>query len=262
MRSVVTGVVLPVVLVVGSVGGAAAYTAVTAEGADRTVPTTVWAEPGKEPGKDPAAEAWRGRASTPLGKMLLPVPDGYRLGPDIGEHGNDVELSAAQAVAVMKEWGSGLSGQKRRDYEKRVKRLGVRGIALRSYATEFAERGGVSEGDVVVTIELTRVADRARVREAYEVQTGLAKMLELRKGPKITGHRNAACFLVEAEKRAEGEDAADEDERLGGMQCFAYDSEVLVSVEAQGTAASFDENSVADLVQEQLDHIASPGEYV
>ncbi|MFI1472149.1 hypothetical protein [Streptomyces wuyuanensis] len=261
MRSVLTGVVLPAVLVVGSVGGAAAYTAVTVGDADRTVPTTVWAEPAKEPANDPAAEAWRGQASTPLGKLLLPVPDGYRLGPDIGEHGNDVELNAQQAIAVMKEWGSGLSGKNRRDYEKRVNRLGVGGIALRSYATEFAERGGVYEDDVVVTIELTRVKDKSRVREAYEVQTGLAKMLELSKGPKITGHRNAACFLVEQDERAKGEGPS-EDQRLGGMQCFAYDAEVLVSVRAQGTAASFDENAVADLVQEQLDHIASPGEYV
>ncbi|MER7814914.1 hypothetical protein [Streptomyces sp. NPDC096153] len=99
MRSVLTGVVLPAVLVLGSVGGAAAYTAVTVGGADRTVPTTVWAQPSKEPAEDPAAEAWRGRASTPLGKLLLPVPDGYRLGPDVAVLGKDRQQRAQQGGA-------------------------------------------------------------------------------------------------------------------------------------------------------------------
>ncbi|MEU2496167.1 hypothetical protein [Streptomyces sp. NPDC007883] len=258
MRSVLTGVVLPAVLVLGSVGGAAAYTAVTVGGADRTVPTTVWAQPSKEPAEDPAAEAWRGRASTPLGKLLLPVPDGYRLGPDVAEFGNDAELSAKQATALMKEWGRRLSGAERRDYEKHVNRLGLKGIAVRSYATEFAERGGVYEDDVVVTVQIVRMKNRAQVREAYERQTGLGRMFGLPKGPKIKGHTNASCF---AGPGAGLDGAEEEGGRLDAMWCFAYDSELLVSVRAHGVAP-LDKGAVADLVQEQLDHIASPGEYV
>ncbi|MDI9887205.1 hypothetical protein QMZ92_23245 [Streptomyces sp. HNM0645] len=53
-----------------------------------------------------------------------------------------------------------------------------------------------------------------------ERQTRLARMLELRKGPEIIGHRNSACSLLEVEKRAGDKDTADEDERPGGMRCF------------------------------------------
>ncbi|WP_406733491.1 hypothetical protein [Streptomyces sp. NBC_01794] len=254
MRSVLTGVVLPALLVLGSVGGAAAYTAVTVDGADRTVPATLWAKPAKEPAKDPAAEAWRGRASTPLSKLLLPVPDGYRLGPDVDEYGNDAELSAKQATALMKGWGRGLSGKERRDYERQVKKLGLQGIAIRSYATE----GGVYENDVIVTIQIVRMRNKAQVRKAFGLQTGLGGLLDLPKGPKIKGHRNSACFLAPEVK---GDRAGEDEKEIDRMQCFAYDSELLVSIGAEGVPL-IDEGAVADLVQEQLDHIASPGEYV
>ncbi|MET7622695.1 hypothetical protein [Streptomyces sp. NPDC005408] len=260
MRSVMTGVVLPAVLVLGSVGGAAAYTAVTVDGADRTVPTTLWAKPAKEPAKDPAAEAWRGRASTPLSKLLLPVPDGYRLGPDVDEYGNDAELSAKQATALMKEWGRGLSGEERRDYERQLNKLGLQGIAIRSYATEFAARGGVYEDDVIVTVQIVRMKNKAQVREAFGLQTELGGLLDLPKGPKIKGHGNSPCFFapeVKGDRAGEDED----EKEIDRMECFAYDSELLVSIGAEGVAP-IDEGAVADLVQEQLDRIASPGEYV
>ncbi|MFI1400117.1 hypothetical protein [Streptomyces sp. NPDC020681] len=258
MRSVLTGVVLPAVLVLGAVGGGIAYTAVTVDGADRTVPTTLWTTSEKEPAEDPAAYAWRGRASTPLSKLLLPVPDGYRLGPDVGEYGNDAELTEKQAVALMKERGRDLSGKQRRDYEKQVDKLGLKGIGMRTLATEFDDSGGVYEDDVVLTVQIIRMKNKRHVRDAYELQTGLADLFELSEGPKIKGHKNSACFVMP--ELEEDPDEKDKKE-LDGVECFAYDSELLVSVRAQGIKP-LDKGLVADMVQEQLDHIASPGEYV
>lgn len=260
MRSVLTGIVLPAVLVLGAVGGGTAYTVVTVDGADRTVPTTVWADAKSKPSKDPAENARRGRASTPLSKLLLPVPDGYRLGPDFEEYGNDVELSGKQATALMKEWGRRLSGNERRAYEKQVDKYGVQGIAVRTFATEFAERGGVYEQDVVITVEITRMKNTRQVRDAYKLQTELVGLLDLPKGPKIKGHKNVDCFVGPKAKKDKAKKDKDWKD-LDGMQCFAYDSELLVSVNAVGMAP-FDKTAIADMVQEQLDHIASPGEYV
>lgn len=65
---------LPAVLVIGAVGGAAAYTTITVDGADRSVGTTVWDVADHGPLKDPAAGTDRGRADTELGKLMLPVP--------------------------------------------------------------------------------------------------------------------------------------------------------------------------------------------
>lgn len=99
--------VLPAVLVLGAVGGAAAYTKVTVDSADRTVTTKVWGEGAHKPAKDPAGDVGRGRADTELSKLLLPVPENYRLGPDMGEYGNDDEISGKKATAQMKESGRG-----------------------------------------------------------------------------------------------------------------------------------------------------------
>lgn len=55
---------LPAVLVIGAVGGAAAYTAITVDGADRSVETTVWDMADHGPLKDPAASTPTGAGPT------------------------------------------------------------------------------------------------------------------------------------------------------------------------------------------------------
>ncbi|MFB7370185.1 hypothetical protein ACFC0D_10115 [Streptomyces sp. NPDC056222] len=245
-------IVLPAVLVLGAVGGGVAYTSVTVRDADRAAPTVVWEQPdlSKVP-KDPALDVARGKASTPLSKLLLPVPSAYELGPDIEGYGNDGELSGKEAAALLKEDGKGLSGKKRRDYEKDIDRLGVQGIAFRSYA--WPEQG------TVVTVHITRMKDKKAIRGMYELRKGLsADLLKFPKGPKIGGHKNSACFMYPQEKGLDKEEQA---EQLDGMVCTAYDSEVLVTVTAAGPKP-FDKSAVAELVRKQLDHLKSPGEYV
>ncbi|MFJ8075658.1 hypothetical protein ACIQ7Q_17375 [Streptomyces sp. NPDC096176] len=248
----IIGVVLPAVLVLGAVGGGLAYTKVTVDNADRTSPTVVYVEPEphETPAKDPAGNVGRGRASTPLSKLLLPVPEGYRLGPDIESHGNDAELSGKEAAALMKEDGRGLSGKERREFEKRVDKLGVGGIAVRSFAT--------NSSDLVVEIEITRMNDKKYIHDAYELQTELlGGLLDLPKGPKITGHKRSACFLMPQERDLKDKEKT----KLDGMVCTAYESEFLVSVRGFGIEP-FEKAQVAELVKDQLDHISSPGEYI
>ncbi|MET9622968.1 hypothetical protein ABZZ37_19750 [Streptomyces sp. NPDC006464] len=244
-------VVLPAVLVLGAVGGGLAYTGVTVSGADRGAETVVWEKTqASAADKDPAVGFERGRASTPLSKLLLPVPSGYELGPDVEMYGNDGELGAREAAALMKQEGKGLSGKKRRDYEKRIDRLGVQGVAVRTYVS--------SDEDLVVYVHITRMKDKSRIRDMFELRKEIAGLLKFPKGPKIDAQATSMCHLVPQAKGLSKKEQADQ---LDGMVCAAYDSDVYVTVTAEG-AKPFDRSAMAALVKKQLDHIESPGEYV
>ncbi|KPC79594.1 MULTISPECIES: hypothetical protein [Streptomyces] len=236
---------LPVLLVLGTVGVAAGYTHATVDEADRSVETTVWRVSAHEPGKDPARDTSRGRSDTALSKLMLPVPAGYRLGPDDGEYGNDDEMDGEQAVAAMKEGNRGLAGKERRDYDKRIDKLRVQGLAVRSYTTQ--------EDELEVHAQIVRMKDKKAVRSFHTFQTELFDALGIfRKGPEVKGHtRNAACYLQPEDSGSDIED----------MVCAAYDGELSISVSATGVKP-VDKAAVVELLKDQLDHIKSPGEYV
>ncbi|MEU7073148.1 hypothetical protein AB0B30_29400 [Streptomyces narbonensis] len=240
------------VLVLGTVGGGVAYTAVTVDGADRTAPTVGWAEPtATATPADPAAGFAKGRASTPLSKLLLPVPDGYVLGADVEGYGNDDEVEAGKAVALFKQTSKGLYGKKRRAYEKEIDKLGIQGMAMRSYASV----GSTLQVEVLVL----RMKNRKMVRQFSDIRQEMFEFLQLREGPKVKGHeKDASCYLMPESRAGDAEERAS---RLRGMVCHAYDGEVMVTVEAYG-GEPFGSKAVAELVRKQLDHIQSPGEYV
>ncbi|WP_299539573.1 hypothetical protein [uncultured Streptomyces sp.] len=244
---------LSVVLVLGAVGGTAAYTVRTVDRADRTVPTVLWdddaakaAEKAAEKSgaaKDPAGRPDRGRSDTELSRLLLPVPDGSRLGPDNGEDGNDGEISGKRATATMKEVGRGLAGKDRRAFDRAVDKLKVQGLAQRSFASVV--------GDQVTAIQLVKMKDKGAVRRIWSQQTGLMDSLGvLRDGPKIKDHKNVRCYRM-----PKG------DEGLDSVICLAYEADLYLTVTVDGTEP-FDLTAVRTTVGDQLDHIASPGEYI
>lgn len=240
--------VLGGVLVLG-VAGAGVYTGVTVSAAERHAPTIGWEAP-QAASKDPAGNTRDGKASTPLSKLLLPVPGDYSLGPDIDRYGNDGELGATDAVALLKQQGKGLSGKKRREYDRRIEKLGVQGIAVRSYTS--------IDSDLVIEVQVIRMKDRRFVNELHKLRGEIAGLLDFAKGPKVEGHKNAACYVLPRDK---DEDDEEREFRMEGMSCSAYDSEYFVSAFAYG-GPSLDRSAVAELVKNQLDHIKSPGEYV
>ncbi|MER8236416.1 hypothetical protein [Streptomyces sp. NPDC094049] len=245
------GIVLPSVLLLGLLGGGVTYTAVTVSSADRTAPTRVWEQersPVEE--RDPAAVLARGRADTPLSKLLLPLPEGWDFGPDEELHGNDGELGPEEAAALMKKAGEGLAGKKRRTFEKGVDRLGIEGIAVRSFVD--------TDNDVVVSLEVARMKDKKHVKDSYRLRKEVMDILEFPKGPKVKDHRNAVCYLMPED---EDLDKEEREEALEQMICLAYDAGVYVTFTAAG-AKPFDKARVVGLLAEQLDHLESPGEYV
>ncbi|MFD5681676.1 MULTISPECIES: hypothetical protein [Streptomyces] len=232
---------LPFVLVLAAVGGAAAYTVQAVNGADRTVETAVWDDSAPEPGPDPAVNAARGRTDTELSRLLMPVPKGYRLGPDVGELGNDDETSGEKATAAVKETGRGLAGKQRRQLDEYFDKLRIQGVAHRSYTGE--------SDDLLLTVQVAKMGNEGAVRRLHGRRIELLGSLGvLRKGPKIEGHKNVTCYRL----------PDDREDPVDGIACYAYEGGLSVIMEAEGPKP-FKASTVADLVQEQLDHIKSPG---
>ncbi|MFJ2176524.1 hypothetical protein ACIOHE_26985 [Streptomyces sp. NPDC087851] len=231
---------LPALLVGGALVGGFAFVRTTVDGADRSAPTTVWAETRGKPAKDPAGPIGRGRADTELTRKLLPVPPGYQLGPDIGEYGNDTELSAGQAIKMMKDAGAGYPGAARQEVYKEIDGMGIEGLALRSYR--------LSGAYFVADVSLLALKDAEAARRWYAVKS---QRPGARKGPVIEGREHSSCF-VEPGSEVDGVEA---------VSCVAYEGEIAVAVLVQGMEP-VNKATLAELVKGQLDHLASSGRSV
>lgn len=239
----IAGSALLAAAVVAGVG----WTVVTVHGADRDAGAAVW----KFPKKESAAAAEKAASAGSLRGMLLAYGDGWKRGPDLGQFAADTELSGAQATAMRKEAIRNLPRTERRQLEKLIDKQRIEGMAMRSYVKET---GGsfVTDNAVAVDIELSRMKNRAAVRNISRSQNAFLSGLDIfRKGPKIEGHKDAACFLPPKDS---GED-------LESMLCSGYRGDVLVSLAAYGIKP-FNAQSVAELLKDQLDRIAEPGEAV
>ncbi|MFE2944053.1 hypothetical protein ACFXKG_34175 [Streptomyces sp. NPDC059255] len=238
------GTALPALLVAGALVGGSVFVGAVVDGADRSAPTTVWAESRAKPPKDPAGDIGRGRADTDLTRKLLPVPPGYLLGPDIGEYGNDTELTGKKAIELVKAVGADYSAAVRQEVYKEIDRMGIEGLALRSYRL----KGGNGQGSLTADVSLVAFKDRATARSWYEVAS---QRPGASKGPVIEGSKHSACFL---------EPGSDVD-GIESVTCVAYEGGTAVTVAAEGMKP-LNRFTLTELVKDQLDHLASPGESV
>ncbi|MFD7134182.1 hypothetical protein [Streptomyces sp. NPDC059894] len=235
----------------GALVAGTGYTVVTVRDADRDAGAPVWEFPTQAPSSKEPKEAEGDR--TGLAAMLVPYgTDGLTRGPDIGEFGSDAQLDGDRAVALRKESLKDLPRSQRKSLEKEIDKQRIEGIAMRSYLSEEAMAGSDNEGVYTVSIQLSRMGNKAAVRDiATSYSDFLAAMDIFRKGPAIEGHKNAKCFLP----------PRDDDFGLEGMYCSAYVGEVLVTLIAEA-AKPLDTEGVAMLLREQLDRIAEPGKAV
>ncbi|MFF0301389.1 hypothetical protein ACFYTV_11945 [Streptomyces sp. NPDC004562] len=239
------------VLTVAAVVAGTGYTVVTVRDADRDAGAPTWKFPSAA--ADRPAEA---KKATGLAGMLVPYgTDSWVRGPDMGEFGADAQLTGAQAEALRKESLRDLPRSQRREMEKRLDRLRPKGVAMRSYFSEFASgRAGGFVSDIYsVDVVLSQLENRAAVRDVVRTQNSVLGALDgiFRKGPAVKGHKDAKCFLAPKDI-SEGTDE---------MTCFGYVGDVLVTVSAQG-ARPLDAKAVAKLMSTQLDRIAEPGKAV
>ncbi|MGK9459665.1 hypothetical protein ACSLFT_06410 [Streptomyces sp. G6] len=222
------------------------YTVDAVRGADRDAGAPVWAFP-------EAATGVKAPEVTGLAGVLVPYrPDGWSRGPDLGEFGADATLSGARATALRKESLSSLPRSQRKKLEKEIDRQRITGVAMRSYASTGGVHLDERTGAVTVAVVLTRMEGRAAIRSMTSRQNAFFEALDVfEDGPRIDGHENARCYLL----------PADTDEGFDMMFCSAYRGDVLVYATADGVQP-FGAEAVVELLTEQLDRIAEPGEAV
>ncbi|MFJ8230497.1 hypothetical protein ACIQ9E_11150 [Streptomyces sp. NPDC094448] len=249
MKRPTVRIVLSTAVALLTVGGAVTYSAVSAAGADHSAETDIWGDDlPAELVDDPAGDLGRGRTDTPLRKMLLPVPDSHRLGPEAIPFGsNDGELDGRATTRLMKQQQQGLTGAERRRFETAVDRLGLQGMVWRTYAQDEV-------ADHVTEVQIVRLRNAKDAKALFALQTGVLRALKVAKGPVVGGHKSAICF-----KGATSGPGTEND--LVVYACYAYRSDTVVSVEFNGSRELYP-SVVAGFVKKQLDHIASPGEYV
>lgn len=205
--------------------------------ADRTAPTVVWADPPERPA-NPAAEA------TGLAAELPPVPDEYRLGPDVDGLGNNTVLGRKQAIVRFKEGTRGLPAEQRKARDKAIDKLRLQGLAVRSYVA-------LDQG-LIVEMRLAQIENAKDGRELAAFQSEFVDALGvLRKGPTVPGFKNARCFLTPKSTRT----------KFDAMFCSAYEGDALINVYAYGLKP-LDTASATELLRLQLEHLESPGESV
>ncbi|MFJ6988479.1 MULTISPECIES: hypothetical protein [unclassified Streptomyces] len=233
------------VLALAVVAGVAT-TVVTVRGADRDPGKPTWKFPKSDGKETPVAQ--RGLAG-----MLVPYggDGGWTRGPDMEEFGADALFTGAQAAAVQKRSFGDLPRTQRRELEKRVDKLRIRGIAMRSYYNH--DVAVYNREDVyAVRVSLTQMDSATAVRDLVRAQNAfLEGAAVFREGPAVKDHKNARCFLP----------AKDAESDIGVMLCAAAVGDVAVAVSARGPRP-FDTKDVAEFVRTQLDRIAEPGEAV
>ncbi|MFF1412893.1 hypothetical protein ACFVX6_24495 [Streptomyces sp. NPDC058289] len=233
--ALIAGGVAAAVLVGGGVWASSAIA-----DADRDAPTAYWIPLGEKPAK---REAPGSVPTNALSGKLLPFPAGFLPGPDLEEDGNNFFVSGEKALEGFKETRAGLTSSERKDRDKMLAGLKLKGLAGRSYVNErtswFAE------------IRIMQ-ADPKAVGAFSEVSK---KFLEFkgdgREAPKVDGFPDAKCSL-----EAIGEKKK---EKIDSIDCVAVKDDVMVTFRAYGPKPFAVANAVA-LFQNQMNHLKSPGE--
>jgi len=171
---------------------------------------------------------------------LLPVPDGYSLGPYDANYGNNSYVSAAQITTQLEDLLSGIPKSDMSNAKGALANTHLKGVAVRTL-----ENG--SSSSVVVSIELLQY-DVKDAKSASDSFNRLVSDLNVfRNGPSVPGYSQAKCVLPPGL----GSDKVDE------MLCVASSGDVEVMVDAQGIAP-LGQSEIATLVGQQLDRLKTP----
>ncbi|MCD0482290.1 hypothetical protein LO771_07650 [Streptacidiphilus sp. ASG 303] len=221
------------------IGEVLLHTAYRDAGAAAAAPAA--AAPAAAPSPSPSFGARsNGNHFGPLRGLLLPVPDGYRPGPDHGELGNDTELDGGQLAARMRQALREVPRKNRSRVESAWRSLHLRASGLRTYRSD--------DGAFMVEMSLDQFNQHA-VKAAGAFESALVDVSgAFRRGPAVPGHPGARCVLPPVEPSAQ----------IDYMTCFAAEGDLLVTMETTGVAP-LNKDQAVQLFKSQLDRLAPPG---
>ncbi|MEU3407056.1 hypothetical protein ABZ766_24365 [Streptomyces sp. NPDC006670] len=241
-----TGALVAAGVVVAALVGGGTWASSALAGADRSAPTAYWVPDGASLPNRPVPDVVPRNA---LSAKLLPMPPGYRPGPDNDVNGNDYVISGEHAVEVFKEARTGLSTSERKKRDEMLAQLKLKGVAGRTFSNDT--------GKLLVAIQLMQADPKAL--DSFS-QVG-RKLLESggdgREAPKVDGYPDARCALAvsvgEGRKTEDGIDT---------LSCVAVQGDVMVDFTASGPKTDFPTSDAVAVFKKQLDHLKSPGESV
>ncbi|GAA2105459.1 hypothetical protein GCM10009759_42550 [Kitasatospora saccharophila] len=176
-----------------------------------------------------------------LRDLLLPVPTGYRLGPDYKQFGNDSEFGGNGDLEQAKELLlSGVPAKYLDQRKKALDSLHFTGAGVRS----------LTQGDnrMVAVLQLAQFNQQA-VSQEGELYGALIDDTDLfRRGPQVPDHPDARCALP----------MLDPGDQLDYLSCYSAEGDLLVQMRVFGVVP-LDQNKVVDLFRQQLDRLARPG---
>jgi hypothetical protein len=169
--------------------------------------------------------------------FLLPLPDGYGLGPDIGSIGDNSYISAAQVSAELQGQLLKLPKSDLSSTKDTLADLHLQGIAVRTMVN--------SENTEEIDFELMQL-DPKLASSDQSMLGSFVDNLGFRQGASVPGYGSAKCVLPPGL----GSDQLDE------MFCVASYGDVEVMVEASGQAP-LDQSAAVQLIAQQLDRLKS-----
>ncbi len=175
-----------------------------------------------------------------LRDLLLPMPAGYRPGPDDGAYGNDTELDASQISTDLDAQVKDLPKDQRDHLKGTLQAIGEKGEGIRSYRP--------ADGYMAVYLRLEQFNQQSV--QAYNEIIGVlgSDSGAFRQGPTVPGHTEAHCFLPPADPSAPIDD----------LMCTAAVGDLLVTMHVEGVAP-LPKSEAVSIFRQQLERLALPG---
>ena len=169
-----------------------------------------------------------------LSAFLLPVPDGYRPGPDEGQLGNDAPLRPDQADPAVTLLFGALPASDLSGVQGAVAAGHMSGGAVRTYANEA--------GTLDVALTVWQLDPASSARSAGDFARIVKQSKSFRTGPVVPGHADALCVLPTTRVG----------DPLDSMTCLATVGDTFAIARAEGVVP-LDTRAVTDMFGKQLD---------
>ncbi|MDH6577452.1 hypothetical protein [Kitasatospora sp. MAP5-34] len=172
--------------------------------------------------------------------LLVPLPEGYTLGPDDGAYGNDTELTADQRTAWIEDSVRGYPQKLQDAIRSQWQQFQLKGAGIRSYVSP--------DTSFTVTMWLLQYhQDAVKADNTWVSVLGSDSGL-FRIGPDIAGHSEAHCYLPFADPGA----------KIDRLICSAAEGDLRVEMRVEGIAPLPKDKAVT-IFNQQLDRLARPG---